>query len=135
VTGSGDIPAKRRSSHGQRTLPGEYFQSAGIWRQENERIFGRSWLLAGHVSELAGNGDYFLHEAGNGSVIVLRDGAGRIRAHHNFCRHRGTRLCHESRGRLGAALQCPYHAWTYALDGALKGAPHMQEVAGFDKAA
>ncbi len=126
---------KARSSQGQRTLPGEYFHSAEIWRLETERIFGRGWLLAGHVSELPENGDCLLHEAAGDSAIVLRDGAGKLRAHRNFCRHRGSRLCNESQGRLGAALQCPYHAWTYALDGALKGAPHMQEVAGFDKAA
>lgn len=123
-----------RTAHGQRTLSAEYFLSADIWRLEMERIFRRDWLLAGHVSQLPANGSYFLLDIGHDSVIVLRDGAGRVRAHHNFCRHRGTRLCTESRGRLGAVLACSYHAWTYRLDGTLMGAPGMQDVAGFDKA-
>lgn len=125
---------KARTSYGQHTLPSEYFQSADIWRLEQERIFHRHWLLAGHVSALAQNGSYFLHEVGSESVIILRDAAGKARAFHNFCRHRGTRLCHDHRGQLGESIRCSYHAWTYALDGALKGAPNMQEVAGFDKA-
>lgn len=122
-----------RTSRGQHTLAREYFTSDAIWQLEQERIFRRSWLLAGHVSELPDNGSYFLHECGNDSVIVLRDGSGKLHAHHNFCRHRGTRLCSENRGRLGHTIQCTYHAWTYGLDGALKGAPNMHEVAAFDK--
>jgi glycine betaine catabolism A len=66
-------------------------------------------------------------------VVVLRDRTGQIRAFHNVCRHRGTRLCEASRGQLKETIQCPYHAWTYALDGRLLGAPHMHEVEGFDK--
>ena len=124
-----------RTSHGQRTLPREYFTSEAIWQLEQMRIFGASWLLAGHVSELQESGSYLLYEIGNESAIVLRDAAGELRAFHNFCRHRGTRLCLAQRGQLGHAIQCSYHAWTYGLDGALKGAPHMQDVAGFDKAA
>lgn len=125
---------KSRTSHGQHMLPAGYFTSARIWQLEVERIFRGSWLLAGHVSQLPHSGDYFLHDIANDSVIVLRDGAGRLRAHHNFCRHRGTRLCAASRGQLGPLLQCSYHAWSYTLDGALKAAPHMQDVAGFERA-
>lgn len=124
-----------RTSHGQHTLPGDYFTSAEIWQREQARIFRQSWLLAGHVSDLPRPGSYVLHEVGHDSVMVLRDNAGRIRAHHNFCRHRGTRLCDEHRGQLGNTLRCSYHAWTYELDGTLRGAPNMQDVAGFDKAA
>jgi len=122
-----------RTSRGQRTLPATYFNSAEIWQLEQERIFRTSWLLAGHISALPLSGSYTLHDAGHDSVIVLRDAAGQLRALHNVCRHRGMQLCTARQGQLGAALQCPYHAWTYALDGTLRGAPHMQEVAGFDK--
>ena len=125
---------KPRTSCGQRTLGGEYFTSTDVWRTEQERIFHASWLLAGHVSDLAENGSYFLCETAHDSVIVLRDNAGRLHAHHNFCRHRGTRLCDAPRGNLGQALRCAYHAWSYDLDGTLQNAPHMNEVAGFDKA-
>src|SRR5207237_5229437 len=65
--------------------------------------------------------------------IVLRDQSGEARAYYNVCRHRGTRLCEAPKGRLSETIQCPYHAWTYALDGRLIGAPHMHEVEGFDK--
>lgn len=122
---------KSRTAHGQHMLPAEYFTSARIWQLERERIFRGCWLLAGHVSQLPANGSYFLHDVGNDSVIVVRDSAGELRAHHNFCRHRGTRLCTAASGLLGPLLQCSYHAWSYTLDGALKAAPHMQDVAGF----
>ncbi|HEV8630072.1 MAG TPA: aromatic ring-hydroxylating dioxygenase subunit alpha [Thermoanaerobaculia bacterium] len=125
---------KERSSRGQHTLAREYFTSEEIFRLEHERIFSRSWLLAGHVSQLAGPGSYFTFEVGRESVVVLRDRTGEIRAFHNHCRHRGTRLCSEHAGTLGTAIQCPYHAWTYGLDGALRAAPNMQGVAGFDRA-
>ncbi len=124
---------KPRTSFGQHTLPGEYFASDEIFRLERERIFRRSWLLAGHVSQLASAGSFFLFEFDRESVLVVRDAEGEIRAFHNLCRHRGTRLCGDPSGELGRAIQCPYHAWTYGLDGALRGAPNMTEVPGFDK--
>ena len=132
---------KPRSAFGQHTLPREYFTSEDIYRAEQERIFGRSWLLAGHGSQLDKPGSYFVVNVDRESVLVVRDhpkdGAaeGAIRAFHNHCRHRGTRLCEASSGVLGKAIQCPYHAWTFGLDGALRAAPNMNDVAGFDKAA
>jgi glycine betaine catabolism A len=123
---------KKRTSFGQHTLDREYLASDAIFKAEHERIFFRSWLLAGHASQLEHPGSYFLFELEHESVIVLRDGAGVIRAFHNHCRHRGSRLCREASGKLGASIQCPYHAWTYGLDGALRNVPMMNEVAGFD---
>ncbi|HEV3456238.1 MAG TPA: aromatic ring-hydroxylating dioxygenase subunit alpha [Thermoanaerobaculia bacterium] len=125
---------KKRTSLGQHTLPREYFVSEEIFRAERERIFSRSWLLAGHQSRLGEPGSCLLFELGKESVLVVRDGAGEIRAFHNHCRHRGSRLCQEETTQLGPAIQCPYHAWTYGLDGALRAAPNMKEVAGFDRA-
>lgn len=125
---------KPRTSFGQRTLPSEYFTSEEIFSAEAERIFARSWLLAGHVSQLAEAGSYFVFPRGRDSVLVVRASAGEVRAFHNHCRHRGTRLCAEPAGTLGGAIQCSYHAWTYELDGALRAAPNMTGVAGFDRA-
>ena len=122
---------KSRTSFGQHTLPREYFVSDEVFRAERERIFFKSWLLVGHVSQLDKQGAYFLFELDDESVIVLRDGAGDVRAFHNHCRHRGSRLCREASGTLGATIQCPYHAWTYGLDGALRAVPAMMDVAGF----
>jgi Rieske 2Fe-2S family protein len=123
---------KRRTAAGQHTLARQYFTSEDVFRAERERIFSRSWLLAGHGSQLAHPGSYFLFELDRESVIVLR--GDEIRAFHNHCRHRGSRLCQEHAGTLGQAIQCPYHAWTYGLDGGLRAAPNMKEVAGFDRA-
>ena len=123
-----------RTAHGQRTLSGESFTSEEIFREEGERIFRRHWLAAGHVAQLAAPGSYFLFELGGESVIIVRGDDGVVRAHHNLCRHRGSRLCDEAQGELGRAIQCPYHAWTYGLDGALRAAPNMQGVAGFERA-
>jgi glycine betaine catabolism A len=125
---------KSRTSFGQHTLAREYFVSQSVFQTERERIFLRSWLLVGHASQLDKPGSYFLFELDRESVIVLRDGAGEIRAFHNHCRHRGSRLCQEAAGVLGTGIQCPYHAWTYGLDGALRAVPAMTEVAGFDRA-
>jgi Rieske 2Fe-2S family protein len=125
---------KTRSSFGQHTLGREYFVSDEIYKAEHERIFFRSWLLAGHVSQLEQPGSYFLFELERESVIVLRDTTGEIRAFHNHCRHRGSRLCQQAHGKLGATIQCPYHAWTFGLDGALRAVPAMSEVDGFDPA-
>jgi Rieske 2Fe-2S family protein len=124
----------KRSAFGQHTLPQEYFISEEIFQQERERIFQRAWMLAGHVSQLAVPGSYFLFDFDRESVIVLRDREGEIRAFHNLCRHRGSRLCQEQSGTLGPAIQCPYHAWTYRLDGELRAAPNMNEVPDFDRA-
>jgi nitrite reductase/ring-hydroxylating ferredoxin subunit len=91
---------KARTSFGQRTLPRDYFVSTEIFQTERERIFYRSWLLVGHVSQLETSGSYFLFEIDRESVIVLRDGAGEVRAFHNHCRHRGSRLCQHASGQL-----------------------------------
>jgi Rieske 2Fe-2S family protein len=127
-----DMSMKSRTSFGQHTLGREYFVSAEVFAAEHERIFLRSWLIAGHVSQLERAGSYFLFEIERESVIVLRDAEGAIRAFHNHCRHRGRKLCREAQGTLGKAILCPYHAWSYELDGALRNAPAMSDVPGFD---
>jgi glycine betaine catabolism A len=120
---------------GARTLPGRYYTAAEVLADERERIFSRRWICVGRDNALAAPGDYMVVEVAGESIIVLRDQSGERHAFYNVCRHRGTRLCEAERGRLSETIQCPYHAWTYALDGRLIGAPHMHEVEGFDKKA
>jgi Rieske 2Fe-2S family protein len=120
---------------GARTLPGRYYTSPDILAEEQERIFRRRWICVARDESVATPGEYVLAEIAGESIIVLRDQSGERRAFYNVCRHRGTRLCEAARGRLSETIQCPYHAWTYALDGRLIGAPHMNEVEGFDKKA
>ena len=118
---------------GTKTLPQRYFVSPELFKEEQEKIFANHWILVGHQSELANTGDYLVAAISGESVIVIRDQSGALHAFYNVCRHRGTRLCENNRGHV-RAIQCPYHAWTYGLDGQLIGAPHMDEVPGFNKA-
>src|SRR5213596_2874631 len=118
---------------GAKTLPQRYFVSPEIFAEELQKIFANHWVLVGHQSQLAELGDYFLAEVAGESLIVTKDQRSTIRGFYNVCRHRGSRLCEEQNGHV-AAIQCPYHAWTYALDGRLLGAPHMDETPRFNKA-
>jgi phenylpropionate dioxygenase-like ring-hydroxylating dioxygenase large terminal subunit len=130
-------PAFRKTTEtfksGAKTLPQRYFVSPEIFAEELQKIFATNWVLVGHQSQLAEPGDYFLAEVVGESLIVAKDQRSTIRAFYNVCRHRGARLCEEQNGHA-VAIQCPYHAWSYALDGRLIGAPHMNETPGFDKA-
>jgi len=117
---------------GAETLPQRYFGSPEIFAQELQKIFANNWVLVGHQSQLDKPGDYFLADVAGESLIVTKDQRSTIRAFYNVCRHRGARLCEEQSGHA-AAIQCPYHAWTYALDGRLLGAPHMDETPEFNK--
>jgi Rieske 2Fe-2S family protein len=118
---------------GAKTLPQRYFVSPEIFAEELQKIFATNWVLVGHQSQLAEPGDYFLAEIAGESLIAAKDQRSTIRAFYNVCRHRGTRLKEDACGHA-STIQCPYHAWTYALDGRLVGAPHMDDVPGFDKA-
>lgn len=118
---------------GAKTLPQRYFVSPEIFAREQEKVFFTHWVLVGHQSQIAKAGDYFVREVAGESLIIVREQKGEVRGFYNVCRHRGTRLCQEKKGH-SLAIQCPYHAWTYGLDGRLVGAPHMDKVPGFDKA-
>lgn len=118
---------------GARTLPGRYYTSPDVLAEEQEKIFRRGWISIGRTADFAAPGDYRLVDVGGESLIALRDQQRQLHAFFNICRHRGTRLCTTLQGRLSETIQCPYHAWTYALDGRLIGAPHMNEVEGFQK--
>ncbi len=115
-------------------MPQRYFVSLDVFEEEQEKISSREWVLVGHQSGIAQPGDYFISEVADESLIIVRDKRGEIGGFYNVCRHRGSRLIESTNGQLSAAIQCPYHAWTYALDGRLLGAPHMDDVSGFDKA-
>src|SRR5437588_3781510 len=127
------VKATQAYQQGQRTLPGRYYTSPEIYAEEQERIFAARWICVGRAAEIPAAGDYVLRTIAGESVIVVRGRDGALRAFYNVCRHRGTRLCEEPRGRFSETIQCPYHAWTYTIDGQLIGAPHMNEVQGFDK--
>jgi Rieske 2Fe-2S family protein len=119
---------------GAHTLEALWYLSPDVFQSEAERIFSRQWICVGRASDLEQTGSFFVTEIAGESLIVTRDGAGRVRALYNVCRHRGTRMCTEAAGRFKGSIQCPYHAWTYGLDGSLLAARHMDGTAGFDPA-
>jgi choline monooxygenase len=101
-----------------------------VLAREQERIFGCSWQYAGHTQEVASPGTFATTRVGHLPVVLVRDREGRLRAFLNVCRHRGSLVCDGSGRR--ETLQCPYHAWTYGLDGALLAAPRADREPGFD---
>jgi phenylpropionate dioxygenase-like ring-hydroxylating dioxygenase large terminal subunit len=116
-----------------RTLPARYYTDPALFDAELEGLFGRMWFYAGRSEEIARAGQYVVREMNGRNVVVTRNASGEARAFHNVCRHRGTRICPDATGQFAGSIQCPYHAWTYDLDGRLIGAPHMDEVPHFDK--
>jgi Rieske 2Fe-2S family protein len=116
---------------GSMTLPQKYYTSDEVFGQEQERIFNKYWICAGHQSRIPNAGDYFLLNLFDESLIILRDRENQIRAFYNVCRHRGTRICEAAEGKFKSSIQCIYHAWTYGLNGKLIGAPFMKEVGDF----
>jgi len=113
------------------SLPRAAYLSPEVFAADMEILTGR-WIFAGHVSEVAASGDWITTELGDESAIVVRGADGEVRALANVCRHRGSRICDAPEGH-SSVLTCPYHAWTYHLDGRLRGAREMPE--GFDASA
>ncbi|HEV8042562.1 MAG TPA: aromatic ring-hydroxylating dioxygenase subunit alpha [Bryobacteraceae bacterium] len=108
-----------------KTLPARYYTDPELFQQEVERFYFGSWICAGRTEQIREPGEYFLRDVCGESIILTRDNDGALRAFYNVCRHRGTRMCVSSEGKLAGRIQCPYHGWTYGLDGNLIGAPQM----------
>src|SRR5918993_4818046 len=132
-----DLVVKPRDvmPRGASTLPAPFYTDPVFFNRELEALFASMWICAGRVEQVSTPGQYILREVLGESIIITSNGAGQVNAFYNVCRHRGTKLCVEHEGTFGRSIQCPYHAWTYDLDGRLIGAPHMDEVPHFDKAA
>lgn len=105
-----------------RGLPTWTYDHPAMTRLELAHILRPSWQLACHISDVPAPGDYMTFELGPDSIMVLRDRDGALRAYHNVCRHRAARLV-EGQGHCGNSITCPYHGWTYNLDGSLRGLP------------
>ena len=110
-------------------LPPACYTDPAFYRREIDSVFLSSWIMVGRLERIPGPGDYFTADVGGVELIVLRDSERRIRAYSNSCRHRGSRLLSGS-GNI-RAISCPYHAWTYALDGGLRAAPGMERTLNF----
>lgn len=129
----GKAPVRRSLGEwpGDESLSGEHYTSADIFDVDIEALVKSQWLLVDHASRIPNRGDFFLFEIGKESIIIVRQGPEDIGAFYNVCRHRGSRVCVKPEGNA-RVLTCPYHAWSYGLDGSLRGAPMMPS--SFDKA-
>jgi choline monooxygenase len=112
------------------TLPYRWYSDPERLRLEQERVFARSWQYAGRAAEVAEPGSFLSADCAGVPVVVVRDRDGVLRAFLNVCRHRGAVLLEGSGVRQ--TIQCPYHAWTYALDGTLRAAPRSEREPGFE---
>jgi glycine betaine catabolism A len=112
------------------SLPRAFYVDEEIFQADLQAVFASDWFFACNACEIRRPGDYVTLEIGRDSLIVLRDRDGEVRAFHNTCRHRGSRICSGSRGHA-SRLVCPYHQWVYELDGRLRNARQMPQ--DFDK--
>ncbi len=115
-----------------RTLPWGWYSDPAVLQLERERIFRRSWQYVGHTGDVAEPGSFAATSVGDIPVVLVRDREDTLRAFLNVCRHRGSIVC-EGKGRR-ETLQCPYHAWTYGLDGRLITAPRSKREGGIESA-
>ena len=117
------------------TPAGSTYWTESGFRLEMDRIFYRNWLCVGRSEQLREVGSYLTRSVGDENVVVLRNTQSQLRGFLNFCQHRGTRLLESPEGTGLKSITCPYHAWTYSLDGRLIGAAQTKNLKGFDKSA
>ena len=115
------------------TLAGHYYTDPEVFWLEQEKIFEAMWFCVVRSSDLDKPGAFKTVQVGRESVLVTRSRKGDINAFFNICRHRGARLCTEESGEVRRAFQCPYHAWTYDLDGQLVAAPNLTKMPDIDR--
>ncbi|HZY71019.1 MAG TPA: aromatic ring-hydroxylating dioxygenase subunit alpha [Thermoplasmata archaeon] len=128
--GSRSGPAEHLAA---RTPDGSVYGDPTVFSQEMERLFFRNWLCVGRAEQVPEPGEFFTQEVGSEGLAFVRGADGTLHGFYNTCRHRGTRILTEPRGRALAAITCPYHAWSYSLDGRLVGAGHTAELTNFRK--
>jgi glycine betaine catabolism A len=115
----------------ERTLPRAAYLAPEYFAREKDRIFCREWVCVGRAEELAAPGDYVVKDVAGESILIIRTRDGGLRAHYNVCRHRGSQLVPEcGTGHFAGGIRCPYHSWTYTLEGELRTAPFLEESDG-----
>ena len=112
------------------SLDQRFYKDESIFDLEKNHIFYDSWIFIGHESQISNKGDYFVYKLLDEEIIVLRNKENEVKAFFNVCRHRGSRICLEESGNT-SRFSCPYHSWTYNLDGKLLAAKSLRE--GIDK--
>ena len=114
------------------SLPAWIYHDPAFFELEKQHIFRTSWQLVCHQNDIPATGDYHTFEILGESVMSVRGEDGQIRSFHNVCRHRASRLLDGAKGQCGRRITCPYHAWTYSLDGRLVGVPFKSTFRGLD---
>jgi Rieske 2Fe-2S family protein len=127
-----DLARTRRPLEAATMLPRAAFTDASVHAWELEGLFLGGWICVGHADQVRERGEYVMVELGGDSIFVIADDDGVPHAFRNTCRHRGARLVDAPEGRL-PRLQCPYHAWSYGFDGALRHAPFTDGLVDFDR--
>ena len=115
----------------ERTLAREHYLAPELFAREKERIFCHEWFCVGRDEELANPGDYVVKDVAGESILLVRTREGRLAGHYNVCRHRGSQLVPQGgAGCFTSGIRCPYHSWTYTLEGELRTAPFLDEADG-----
>ena len=114
------------------TIPSAWYTDPRLLELEHQRVFGRTWQVVGRVDQLDEAGRYITGTVGNEPIVVVAGGDNTLRGFFNVCRHHAAAVATGPAGKV-PSLRCPYHGWTYGLDGALKGMPEFDGVCGFDK--
>ncbi|CAN5149047.1 aromatic ring-hydroxylating dioxygenase subunit alpha [soil metagenome] len=121
------LAATRRERADARALPAVFYTAPEVLELEQSALYGRLWLSVAREADLPEPGHFLTQQVGRERVLILRDNARSLRAFFNVCRHRGARLLDQPSGRGLKRLTCPYHGWTYALDGSFLAAPWLEE--------
>src|SRR5437867_9329314 len=116
------------------TIPSDWYIDPRIAELENRTVFSRTWQMVGRTDQIEQPGQYFTGDLAREPILVVRGHDGGLRAFFNVCRHHAAAVMTEPQGRAGI-LRCPYHGWTYGLDGQLRGTPDFSGVCHFDRAA
>ncbi|HEU4356113.1 MAG TPA: Rieske (2Fe-2S) protein, partial [Actinomycetota bacterium] len=116
------------------TLAGRDYWDEAVWQEEKDRIWHATWVCVGRAEEVEDPGDYRTYDVAGESIFVTRNAEGQLRGFFNVCSHRGTKFVDDGTGSVKKVFKCPYHAWTYDLNGCLVGTPNVEQDEFFDRA-
>ncbi len=125
------MDARRRASEADFSLPGWIYRDADFLRAERQQVFATSWQIICHLSDIPNPGDYHTLDFLAEPIVAVRGRDFGVKAFFNVCRHRASRLLDGAAGHCPGRIVCPYHAWTYDLDGVLVAVPHRKEFVDF----
>jgi len=123
---------ERAALQSARTIPAAWYVHSGIAALERERVFGRTWQVVARADQLKDAGQFVTAELAGEPLLIVRGSDGQLRGFYNVCRHHAAAVATEAHGTTNI-FRCPYHGWSYGLDGSLKGAPEFEGVCDFDR--